>query len=141
MQLLGVKTIESKKPVVLVGNKADSIHRKVHFRRVTFHQRPSNRDHMVYFETSERRGTNLMDPFIWLAQNLYGDNHLTLALVPVREQQSIWLLRLDGHKRSTLDDYLDRKVLDEPDEGIHLHQQIGSQSIRRLEITPANKSP
>jgi hypothetical protein len=43
---------------------------------------------MVYFETSARWGTNLMDPFIWLAQSLYGDNHLTLALVPFQQQEA-----------------------------------------------------
>jgi GTP-binding nuclear protein Ran len=80
---------ESKKPVVLVGNKADSIHRKVHFHRVRLHLKPSNRDHMVYFETSARRGTNLMDPFVWLAQYLCGDHNLALTLVRPQQPEAI----------------------------------------------------
>jgi hypothetical protein len=81
------KTNQPNKPVVLLGNKTDSNDRKVHYNRVTLHRKPNTRDHMIYFEMSVLQGTNLMTPFLWLAQNLYQDHHLALTYVPVRPEQ------------------------------------------------------
>lgn len=62
-------------PAVVVGNKADVQKRAVPADQLTFHL--DNGFH--YCETSARAGTNLDEPFVWLARKLTGRSDLTLA--------------------------------------------------------------
>ncbi|KNH05149.1 GTP-binding nuclear protein rtb2 [Perkinsela sp. CCAP 1560/4] len=62
-------------PMVLLGNKVDSIDRQVKAKQITFHRKKN----IQYYDVSAKSNYNYEKPFLWLAKKLANDPHLVFV--------------------------------------------------------------
>lgn len=62
-------------PIVLVGNKVDSVDRQVKAKMITFHRKKG----LQYYDVSAKSNYNFEKPFLWLAKRLGNDPNLAFA--------------------------------------------------------------
>jgi len=69
-------------PIVLVGNKVDSVDRQVKAKMITFHRKKS----LQYYDISAKSNYNFEKPFLWLAKRLANDPSLMFMAETVTER-------------------------------------------------------